>query len=273
MKFHLNLVTLSLITAISAITPVFAQEQSKAALPASDATSKTASLSLEQLIQLAIEHDAMRQQLIEQSNATLNSGLAKATLPDPTIKVGFGSVPTDSFQLDQDPMTNISLGIMQKFDRGDTKVYQAEQAQNQAQANFSQATLRTQEVATLVTGLWLELGLSESQDVIAAQLRVSQLEQKLLSNQQMQHKILAQLSEWIVSNPAYGDTNGLWPYSSKPIIASNQHDWSLLDSKLLQLTNNDARYALLRQHPMLQAIDASVLAAIWRRDHVRPSTS
>ena len=291
MKFHLNLVALSLITAISAITPVFAEEQSKATLPVSDATLKTPSLNLERLIQLAIERDATRQQLIDQSNATLNSGLAKATLADPTIKVGFGGVPVDSFRLDQDPMSNISLGIMQKFDRGDTKAYQAEQAQNQAQAGISQATLRSQEVTTLVTELWLELGysqkseqlmleqkrwlkqlveslnsnyalgLSESQDVITAQLSVSQLEQKLLSNQQMQHKILAQLSEWFVSNPVYGNANGLGASPSQPIVASNQHDWPLLESKLQQLTSHDARYTLLRQHPMLQTIDASILAA------------
>ncbi|EGU48055.1 putative outer membrane cation efflux protein [Vibrio ichthyoenteri ATCC 700023] len=288
MKFHLNLVTIAFATAMGTITPVLANEfHSQAVSIEQKATSSpTATLTLEQLIEIAIENDATRRQFIELSNASLNSGLAKATLADPTIKVGFGGVPIDSFQLDQDPMSNISLGVMQKFDRGDTTTYQAQQAQNQAQIGLSQANLRAREVAMQVTTLWLELGynrtaqqllqqqqlwltqwvdsldsnyalgLSESQDVIGAQLKVSQIEQKLLSNQQTQHQILAQLSEWFSNADPQAN-----PLSAQDILASNHADWSNLEAILDTIDHSNARYDRLRLHPTLQALEASILAA------------
>lgn len=298
MKFHLNLVTIAFVTAMGTITPVLASELHSQAVSIEQkpALSSIARVTRDQLIEIAIENDATRRQFIEFSNANLNSGLAKATLADPTIKVGFGGVPIDSFQLDQDPMSNISLGVMQKFDRGDTTEFQDQQARSQAQVGLNQADLRAQEVATLVTALWLELGynqtaktlmseqkrwlvqlvdsldsnyalgLSESQDVISAQLRVSQIEQKLLSNQQMQHQIMAQLSEWLVSadhqNNTHLNTNLLASSSMESGVSTSEPiNWSELESVLHSLTNNDARYTRLRLHPMLQALEASILAA------------
>lgn len=38
----------------------------------------------------------------------------------PKLKVGFGGLPVDSFKFDEDAMTNISVGLMQQFERGDT---------------------------------------------------------------------------------------------------------------------------------------------------------
>ena len=293
MKFHLNLVTFALATAMSSLTPAMAAEQNRPTSASettfAKANSVDGSVNLEQLINLAIAGDATRQQLIGQSQASLNSGLAKATLADPTIKVGFGGVPVDSFALDEDPMSNISLGIMQKFDRGDSTAYQAEQAKNQANVGLNQANLRAQEVAMQITTLWLELGynqtaaqllqeqkrwliqleasldsnyalgLSESQDVITAQLRVSQVEQKLLSNQQMQQGIVAQFSEWFPAISTHSVEMSLLDLSH--IKASNQIDWTRLNSKLATLQSPNDRYALLRQHPMLQSLDASILAA------------
>ena len=73
---------------------------------------------LTQLIEQALSSDASREQIYEQSQAMRATGIASSTLADPTLKVGFGGLPVDSFKFDEDPMTNISVGLMQKFGRG-----------------------------------------------------------------------------------------------------------------------------------------------------------
>lgn len=75
---------------------------------------------LMQLIHAAIEQDAARKQFYAQSVAMREIGVVSATLMDPKVKVGFGGLPIDSFQFDQDPMTNLSVGVMQQFERGST---------------------------------------------------------------------------------------------------------------------------------------------------------
>ncbi|OLQ85248.1 TolC family protein [Vibrio panuliri] len=277
MKTKYHQIALSLVLALSAVSSVNARGIEPP--PAMTTQSPT---SLEQIIAIALSNDASRAQLIAQSNATLSSGQAKATLMDPTIKLGVGGMPVDSFRLDQDPMSNISLGVMQKFDRGDTIELQQTQAEQQAEVVLQQADSRAQDITTTVTALWLELGynqkvnallnkqkqwleqliasldsnyslgLSESQDVISAQLKLSQLEQKLVSNQQMQAKISAQLSEWLGSN---------WLEQTNQILASNQLHWDNLESLLTQAKDAQARYQLLLKHPTIKAIDSSLASA------------
>ncbi len=280
-----NLITFGLILAVGLTLPALAHDQSHSSLnleTTSQAMSNVPTQTLQQIISIALEQDASRAQLIAQSQATLSSGQAKATLMDPTIKLGFGGIPVDSFRLDQDPMSNVSLGVMQKFDRGDTIKLQSNQAQQQSQAVEKQANAREREVIATVTTLWLELGynqktyailqqqkrwlnqlveslntnyalgLNESQDVISAQLKVSQLDQKLVANQQMQRKLRAQLSEWLGNE---------WLQNASQLVATNQLNWSSLNEKISQLADPQMRYTLLMQHPIVQSIDASVESA------------
>lgn len=282
MKAKYNFLALSLFLAFSApalahstLEPATNSAQSNTAL-------QDSRLTLEQIISIALQQDASREQLFAQSQATLSSGKAKATLMDPTVKFGFGGVPVDSFRLDLDPMSNISLGVMQKFDRGDTIELQTSQAEQQAQAVLQQAKAREHDVITAVTALWLELGynqkakslllqqekwltqlidnqdsnyalgIGESQDVIAAQLKLSQLQQKLVNNSQMQLKLTAQLSEWL---------GNAWFEQSGALHASNQLDWHELQQTLASNTTSQLRYQLLMRHPVIQSLDSSLQSA------------
>lgn len=82
---------------------------------------------LTQLIEQALSSDASREQIYAQSQAMRATGIANSTLADPTLKVGFGGLPVDSFKFDEDPMTNISVGLMQKFGRGSSLDLQQKQ--------------------------------------------------------------------------------------------------------------------------------------------------
>ncbi|KGK19630.1 TolC family protein [Vibrio navarrensis] len=230
------------------------------------------------LIEQALANDASRKQIFAQSQAMRESGIAASTLMDPKLKVGFGGLPVDSFKFDEDPMTNISVGLMQQFERGSTLELQSRKASQQADGMALQVAAREREVANGITQLWLELGYqqqaervllenqrlmrelesfistnysigkSEAQDLINAQLQVSQLEEKLQANQQMQRRILAQMSEWLGSK---------WLYQQRDLKASNQLNWDALE-RLLSASSTTQHFSMLAQHPMVQMANANI---------------
>ncbi|MCR9702804.1 TolC family protein, partial [Vibrio vulnificus] len=137
---------------------------------------------------------------------------------------------------------------------------------------------REREVANGITQLWLELGYqqqaervllenqrlmrelesfistnysigkSEAQDLLNAQLQVSQLEEKLQANQQMQRRILSQMSEWLGSE---------WLYQQRDLKASNQLNWDALE-RLLSASSTTQHFAQLAQHPMVKMANANI---------------
>ncbi|MCU8473380.1 TolC family protein [Vibrio vulnificus] len=269
---------LALCISVSAlvVTPVMAQ--SVVASP-SQLLSKSEPLTL--LIEQALANDASRKQFYAQSQAMRETGVAAATLMDPKLKVGFGGLPVDSFKFDEDPMTNISVGLMQQFERGSTLDLQSKKATQQADGMALQVDTREREVANSMTQLWLELGYqqqaervlrenqrlmrelesfistnysigkSEAQDLLNAQLQVSQLEEKLQANQQMQRRILSQMSEWLGSE---------WLGKQTMLQATNRLNWQSLDT-LIASVNNEQYFSLLAQHPMVRMADASIAAS------------
>ncbi|MCJ0813688.1 TolC family protein [Vibrio vulnificus] len=266
---------LALCISVSALvaTPVMAQSSTA---PSGQLLSQSAPLTL--LIEQALANDASRKQIFAQSQAMRESGVAASTLMDPKLKVGFGGLPVDSFKFDEDPMTNISVGLMQQFERGSTLELQSKKASQQADGMALQVAAREREVANGITQLWLELGYqqqaervllenqrlmrelesfistnysigkSEAQDLLNAQLQVSQLEEKLQANQQMQRRILSQMSEWLGSE---------WLYQQRDLKASNQLNWDALE-RLLSASSTTQHFAQLAQHPMVKMANANI---------------
>ncbi|ANN29331.1 TPA: TolC family protein [Vibrio vulnificus] len=266
---------LALCISVSALvaTPVMAQSSTA---PTGQLLSQSDPLTL--LIEQALANDASRKQIFAQSQAMRESGVAASTLMDPKLKVGFGGLPVDSFKFDEDPMTNISVGLMQQFERGSTLELQSKKASQQADGMALQVAAREREVANGITQLWLELGYqqqaervllenqrlmrelesfistnysigkSEAQDLLNAQLQVSQLEEKLQANQQMQRRILSQMSEWLGSE---------WLYQQRDLKASNQLNWNALE-RLLSASSTTQHFAQLAQHPMVQMANANI---------------
>ncbi|WP_373560822.1 TolC family protein [Vibrio sp. ES.051] len=239
---------------------------------------------LAQLINVALSNDGNRKQFFAQSEAMRETGVASATLMDPKLKVGFGGLPVDSFKFDEDPMTNLSVGLMQQFERGSTLDLQQKKANQQADGLSLQIDARELEVANSMTQLWLELGYqqkaeqimlenrrlmaemenfiqtnysigkSEAQDLLNAQLQVSKLDEKLQANTQMQRRLVSQLSEWLGSDWLNTHT----PSGRLSLQASNQLTWGVLKQKLSANTETTKHYQQLSQHPMVKMVDASI---------------
>lgn len=235
---------------------------------------------LTSLIEQALMVDATRDQIYSQSQAIRDNGSASATMADPKLKLGIGGLPTDTFDLDQDPMTNMSVGLMQEFGRGSTLDLQKKMANQQADGTEIQIKTRELDVANTMTQLWAELvyqqraekillenktllkelvrfmdtnysmGRSESQDVLQARIQLSKLEDQLQTNTQMQGRIKAQLSEWLGEQ---------WLNKYRSTKVDNQFDWSYLESMLAKKAKNETRfYDLLVSHPSVQVADAAI---------------
>ncbi|WP_394251644.1 TolC family protein [Vibrio profundi] len=245
-------------------------------------TSITNTNELSTLIEYALINDASREQFSAQSQAIRATGVASSTLMDPKIKLGFGGLPVDSFEFDVEPMTSVSVGLMQQFERGSTLELQKKKANQQADGVDLQVNVREREVANALTKLWLELGYqqqaelilienqrlmdeltsfiqtnysigkNEAQDLLNAQLQVSKLEEKSLANQQVQRRLISQLSEWLGSD---------WLASTTNLTASNQLDWRLLNTKLSEQSSPTQHYALLNQHPMVKMADVAIASS------------
>lgn len=256
-----------------------------AAAPTSTpAEQQSSTQQLNTLIEIALNQDSNRKQYFAQSQAMRETGIASATLMDPKLKVGFGGLPVDSFQFDEDPMTNISVGLMQQFERGDTLDLQQKKAGQQADGLALQVDARELTVANSMTQLWLELGYqqvaegvmrenrrllvelenyvqtnysigkSEAQDLLNAQLQVSKLDEKLQANQQVQRRLISQLSEWLGS-----DWLGSQVLDSQGVLnANNQIDWTSLESKLATNRDSTKHYQLLMEHPLVKITDATI---------------
>ncbi len=289
-----------LVTAICSLTlaavPAFNVMANVPAKSSSNEAALTRSTQeLTSLISIALNNDGSRKQFFAQSEAMRETGIANATLMDPKLKVGVGGLPVDSFKFDEDPMTNISVGLMQQFERGSTLELQQKKANQQADGLSLQVSARELDVANSITQLWLELGYqqkaeqimlenrrlmkemenfiqtnysigkSEAQDLLNAQLQVSKLDEKLQANSQMQRRLTAQLSEWLGSDWLISHTqqknNSQQRNRSQlgsTLTASNQLRWDLLNQKLSSSADTTKHFQQLNEHPMVKMADVGI---------------
>ncbi len=277
MKLKQYLLVLPVSTAVLVATPLYASKPLTSG-PVTDVVTPTTEKTLSQLIEAALSSDGIRRQYYAQAQAMRETGKATATLVDPKLRFGITGLPTDSFTFDEDPMTNISVGLMQQFNRGETSELTERQATIRANTMAVNVTARELEIINAMTKIWLELGYqqvanqllvenrilmtelesfiqtnysigkSDTQDLINAQLQVAKLDEKIQANQQTQQRLRAQLSEWLGSD---------WLTNTKQLHASNQLNWRDLQTIEGAITGN-SYYSQLKQTPSVQIADASI---------------
>ncbi|WP_026959919.1 TolC family protein [Aliagarivorans taiwanensis] len=230
--------------------------------------SSWAALSLEQAEQLALALDPANQRYSQQQASLGAQAIANSQLPDPMLRFGVQGLPTDSFALDQDPMTQLQVGLSQQFSRGDSLTLTAEGYQLQAQQSAEKQAERALQIRRRVRELWfqlsyvieaqqlvaenqrlleqnlrhierqVELGLKQSQDLLQGQLQLAQLTDQAQRYQQLEHSQRAMLISLVGPSagqellPAAAD----WPTT----VAYSQRD---------EYNHSD----LLLQHPSLLA--------------------
>jgi len=252
-------------------------------------------LTFEQAIHIAQKNDLWLLGNRQQQNALNALSRAANTLPDPVVSIGLANVAANSLTFNQEPMTQLKLGINQKFPRGDSLALKQQQLASLAAQYPYQRDDRRAQVALTVGKLWLDgylaqqsirlikqdyglfqqltdiaqakyattVGKNLQQDIIRAELVVSRLNDRIATLQQHQLVIEQQLMQWLwvyTGNKNRIDEQLLTGFSLSvqlPNIAIEQPTL-VKTSTNLSLTQLAQHFM---QHPSVKAIQQKILAA------------
>ncbi|MDF1588087.1 MAG: TolC family protein [Gammaproteobacteria bacterium] len=186
-------------------------------------------LSLENAVNIAQGNDPWIEGSYQRELATLAQSVAAGQLPDPVISVGFANMPLDTFNFNQDPMTQFKVGVSQAFPRGDSLALQQQKLEELSRQHPFMRQDRQAKVRLSVSHLWLDLfksqetirliekdrslfeylvdvaevnyssasGRSRQQDLVRSQLELTRLEDRLTLLNQNRHETQAKLDEWL----------------------------------------------------------------------------
>lgn len=113
-------------------------------------------LSLTDVLYAVKKNDFRLKQLQEESQAFLAESEAAAYLPDPTIFAAIQSLPTDTFDFDQEPMTQLRVGVRQMFPKGDMLDIKSDMSGIQSDLQLTASELRWLERKKRSEQAWLE---------------------------------------------------------------------------------------------------------------------
>lgn len=194
-----------------------------------DKASAGSYLTLERAVKNAIDTDPW----IEGSNslelALLAEAVAAGELPDPSLSLGLANVAVDTLDFDQEPMSQLKMGIAQNFPRGDTRKLRRRQREEEGAVQPLLRENRKAELVLTVSLLWLDSfmveqsialiernyflfeqlvdishanyiatsGPSRQQDVIRAELELSRLKERLIDLRRRSAVANSALMEWL----------------------------------------------------------------------------
>jgi outer membrane protein TolC len=248
-------------------------------------------VSLEQAITLAQKNDPWLHGSRLKQSAVENRSIASGTLPDPKVSLGIINLPTDTWAIDQEGMTQLKVGVSQMFPRGDSLEIKQDQLKIESTKFPLLREDRKAQLKSQVSQLWLDaylaqktiklieddwslfeqmaevakasysnaVGKTRQQDVIRAQLEIVQLDDRLTSQKQKLETTIARLNEWLhLYDPAR--LNESFNFDAQPLefSVSKQLPVISLNNSTILKTSNYSRNLLaqeLTNHPAILAID------------------
>ena len=204
-----------------------------------------ADLTVAEAEQLALKNDDMLRSFSARSASMTELAVVSEKLPDPQLKLGFANLPTDTFNLGQEPMTQAVIGVRQQFPRGHTRSLNSArvlESQGRIDAetldyqhkiklavreSFTQIYLQQQRQVILeqslvvfadlaqITEDYYSTGRSHQHDVVQAQLELSRFQERLSRVQQQEAEARARLSERLGAD-AYRPFVTDWPNPGQP---------------------------------------------------------
>lgn len=225
-------------------------------------------LTIERAVQTALQRDALINVYQSRSDAYREQSISEDTLPDPKIKFGFLNFPTDTFARNQEPMTQIKLGVQQMFPRGNSLEIKSQRAMSMSMAERAKTENQRRKVTHEVRETWLELyywlkakdivsknrnlfnklvtvtkqqyaaGRQKQQDVISSELELGMLDDRELKIETKLEVTRAKLAKYIGNSYSMNSLAAVLP---EFILPRNNTSW-------------------LESHPMINMEDAMVQA-------------
>lgn len=225
------------------------------------AAAAQAALSLAEAERLALEADPVIEATEARAEALREDAVADGQLPDPKMRIGLYNLPLDSFDVNQEPTTQLRFGYLQAIPRGDTLEYRQRRTEWLATAQTARARAERRRVQREVREKYLEVffqvkaaeiirasrGLFEQlvdvtryqfaagrvtqQDVLRAQVELSRLDDRETRIRNREEVERANLATWI--------GQAAW----QPLLTE--------PPRLPALPGRDAIAATLDRHPLL----------------------
>jgi outer membrane protein TolC len=258
-----------------------------------------AKLGLEEAVAIAQDNDPWLAGSEFREQSMMARSTAAGTLPDPRLEMGFANLPTDSFDFDQEAMTQFKVGVSQMFPRGDSRALERERLAIMSGQFPYQRDDRRARLAVDVASLWLETyraresirliesdrelfvqlvdvarssyssatGGSRQQDLVRAQLELTRLEDRLSVLQERFDSSRSQLGQWLRPRSAdVADDENPWlqfGYQPQELSAS------LPQIKLLQpqlyrpddVAGAQQLATLFSRHPLILEFDSRISAS------------
>ena len=233
------------------------------------ALAASATLSLQQAEIMALSNEPGIRSLDAKTRSLMQRSIADGQLMDPKLQVGILNLPTDTFDFDQEPMTQLKFSYIQQFPSGNTREINSEKTSKLSEQFTHSIEDRKRAILKLVRLSYLEvlyweqarltvqknrqlleqlseivqslfsLGRNLQLDVLTVQLQQSKLDDQLTQIEQKIHVQRFKLSEWV------GE-----PSSRRPL----REETAVLISDGLQSLTLDESRILLSVHPKVLEI-------------------
>jgi len=226
-------------------------------------------LTLQQVEQIALTEEPGLISQQWQSKSMIEQGIADGQHMDPRLQLGVLNLPTDTFDMNQEPVTQLLISYQQQFPPGDTRFLKQQKAQKQADLIDAKLSNRSLTIVRDVRQTYLEIlyleqakssiiknkrlfaqlveivqslfsvGRNNQQDLIRAQLELSRLDDRLTKIEQQINTQRSRLSRWI------GTENSLKPFDPELPYMPEVNLETDFDSLSQQFLN----------HPQVQEVD------------------
>jgi outer membrane protein TolC len=234
-----------------------------------------------------------------QQQAIEAQSTAAGTLPDPVVNVGFANLPTDTFDFDQEAMTQFKVGISQTFPRGHSRAIDQKRLSLLGAQYPYQRGDRRAKVAVNIANLWLEVfratesirlieqdralfedlvdvaqssystavGRTRQQDLIRAQLELTRLEDRLTVLHERRDVSRSRLNEWLRAapgGPQPDSARGLAGISANASLSDTLPQIELRHPALYEVGTTPSPREIasyLRGHPAILSLDRKIDAS------------
>lgn len=239
-------------------------------------------LTLPEAEQLAIQRSPEIQRLQANKDALAQQAVADGQLPDPKLMAGVNNVPTSNFNLRQDDMTMMEVGLQQAFPPGHSLRLQSQRTQDLSTVEAHKKQEQTLQIRREVRLLWLdyyywsqaktltlanqvllkkllravEAQYSQAQaaqtDVLQAQVELTRSEDKLSQIEQQLEQVQAALHRYIgqeAEQSSLSQTLPTWPKPPALAVLEQRlpkHPLLQVDSAMVQAGQDSL--ALAKEH-------------------------
>jgi hypothetical protein len=257
-------------------------------------------LTLQAAVKAAQENDPWLVQNKHSQDAVESKSVAAGTLPDPTVSLGLANFPTDTFDINQEPMTQVKIGVTQMIPRGDSLDIKQQQLKMIGSQFPYQREERRAITAVTVGQLWLDaykaqqsialiekdrplfeqladvaeasystaMGKTRQQDIVRAQLELTRLDDRLTMLQQQKEMFIEELSGWFRDyfrqEYSIGETAGYTEQYESLRLTQGLPEVAMLKEELYTAVGKIKAEELFRyfsMHPSIQAVEQQIEAS------------